>query len=44
MSKYLASGGKIESFLALFSKSTLLGPRFAGLCLGMELSDEGSSG
>ena len=43
-SKYLVPGGKAGLFFPLLSKSTLLAPRFTGLCCGMDLSVEGSLG
>ena len=43
-SKYLVPGGKADLFFPLLSKSTLLAPRFTGLCCGMDLGVEGSLG
>ena len=44
ISKVLVSGGRVGSLLALFSRYTLLCPRFPRLCRRMEFSEAGSSG
>ena len=44
ISKVLVSGGRVGSLLALFSRYTLLCPRFPRLCCRMEFSEAGSSG
>ena len=43
-SMYLVPGGKAGLFFPLLSKSTLLAPRLAGLCCGIDLAVKGSLG